>query len=46
MTFTNEMMEKAKKAASAEELIALAKEEGVELSASDAEMYYNFLNSR
>ncbi|MDO5446071.1 MAG: hypothetical protein Q4F31_10690 [Eubacteriales bacterium] len=44
MTFTNEMKEKAKKAASAEELLEMAKAEGVELSASDAELYYNFLN--
>ncbi|MDO5446069.1 MAG: hypothetical protein Q4F31_10680 [Eubacteriales bacterium] len=44
MTFTKEMMEKAKKAASAEELLEMAKAEGVELSASDAELYYNFLN--
>ncbi|MDO5445898.1 MAG: hypothetical protein Q4F31_09810 [Eubacteriales bacterium] len=41
---TNEMMEKAKKAASAEELLEIAKAEGVELSASDAEMYFNFLS--
>ncbi|MDO5445997.1 MAG: hypothetical protein Q4F31_10305 [Eubacteriales bacterium] len=44
MTFTKEMKEKAKKAASAEELLEMAKAEGVELSASDAEMYYNFLH--
>lgn len=44
MTFTDEMKNKAKKAASAEELLKMAKAEGVELSASEAEQYYNFLH--
>ena len=43
MEFTNEMIEKAKQAADPEELRAMAKEEGIELSAEDAEKYFAFL---
>ena len=40
MEFNKEMMEKAKSAKSAEELLAMAKAEGVELTAEDAEKYF------
>ena len=43
MNFSNELIEKAKAASSAEELIEMAKKEGVKLSAADAEMYFSFL---
>ena len=43
MNFTDEMIEKAKEAATAEELQMLAEKEGIELSAADAEMYFSFL---
>ena len=43
MNFTDEMIAKAKTAASAEELRKLAAEEGVELAAEEAEQYYSFL---
>ena len=43
MEFTNEMIKKAQKAASAEELIQIAKADGVSLSAEDAEKYFSFL---
>ena len=43
MNFSKEMIEKAKTASSAEELIEMAKKEGVELSTADAEMYFSFL---
>lgn len=39
-----EFLEKAKKAASAEELLALAKENGVELSEAEAAAYFKELN--
>ncbi|MDO5446092.1 MAG: hypothetical protein Q4F31_10795 [Eubacteriales bacterium] len=45
MELTKEMMEKAMQAASAEELLEIAKAEGLELSASEAEMYFDFLHS-
>ena len=44
MEFTKEMMEKAKAAKSAEELIELAKAEGVELTAEGAEKAFAELN--
>ena len=44
MEFTNEMIKKAQKAASAEELIQIAKADGVSLSAEDAEKYFSFLH--
>ena len=43
MEFTNEMIQKAKQASSAEELLAMAKEEGVALTAEEAEKYFAFL---
>lgn len=43
MNFSNELIEKAKAASSAEELLEMAKKEGIELSAADAEMYFSFL---
>ena len=43
MNFTNEMIKKAETASSAGELLKLAEEEGIELSAADAEMYFSFL---
>ena len=43
MNFTDEMIARAKTAASAEELRKLAAEEGVELAAEEAEQYYSFL---
>ena len=43
MEFTNEMIQKAKQASSAEELLAMAKEEGVALAAEEAEKYFAFL---
>lgn len=45
MNFSNELMEKAKNASSAEELIEMAKELGVELSNADAESFFRFLKS-
>ena len=44
MEFTNEMIKKAQKAASAEELIQIAMAEGISLSAEDAERYFAFLH--
>ena len=43
MDFSKELIEKAKAASSAEELLEMAKKEGIELSAADAEMYFSFL---
>lgn len=43
--FTTELIEKAKRAKSAEELTALAKENGVELSEDEAKAYFKRLNS-
>ena len=43
MTITNEMIQKARQAASAEELRTMAKEEGVDLTAEEAEQYFTFL---
>ena len=43
MNFSNELIEKAKAASSAEELLEMAKKEDIELSAADAEMYFSFL---
>ena len=44
MMFSNEMMEKAKLAASAEELVKLAAEEGIIITAQEAEKYASFLS--
>ena len=44
MDFSKELIEKAKTASSAEELLTMAKEMGVELSEADAEAYFSFLN--
>ena len=41
-----EMIAKAKEARSVEELIALAKENGVELTEEDAKMYFEQLNAK
>lgn len=41
-----EMITKAKEAKSVEELIALAKENGVELNEEDAKMYFEQLNAK
>lgn len=41
---TPEMMEKAKNAKNAEELLALAKENGVAMTEEEAQMYYSQLN--
>ena len=43
---TPEMMEKAKNAKNAEELLALAKENGVAMSEEEAQMYYAQLNPK
>ena len=43
MEFTYEMIEKARQATSAEELRTMAKEEGVALTAEEAEKYFAFL---
>ena len=43
MEFTYEMIEKARQATSAEELLAMAKEEGVALTAEEAQQYFAFL---
>ena len=40
MEFTKELLEKAKAAESAEELLELAKAEGIEMSAEEAEKYF------
>ena len=45
MEFTNGMIEKARQAASAEELRTMAKEEGVALTAEEAEQYFTFLHA-
>lgn len=45
MEFTNGMIEKAKKAENADELIEMAKEAGIELSKETAENYYSFLHA-
>lgn len=45
MNFTNEMIAKAVMATSAEELLEMAKAEGVELTAEQAKQYFNFLHS-
>ena len=44
MKFSKEMIEKAKSAASAEELVEMAKAEGIKLSADDAAKYFDFLH--
>ena len=44
MKFTDEILEKAKTAKSAEELLAMAKAENIELSAEEAEKAFAELN--
>ena len=44
--FTPELIEKAKSAKSAEELIALAKENGIEFDEETAKTYFNQLNPK
>ncbi len=44
--FTPELIEKAKSAKSAEELIALAKENGIEFDEETANTYFNRLNPK
>ena len=44
MNFTKEQLEKAKKAKSAEELLALAKENGIEMTAEEAAKHYTKLS--
>ena len=44
MKITEKMMAKAKTAASAEELMKLAAEEGIALTAEEAEKYFAFLS--
>lgn len=46
MNFTDEMIKQAMKAASAEELLEMAKAEGVGLTKTEAEQYYSFLQGR
>lgn len=46
MEFTREMIEKAMAAKSVEELMALAKENGIELTAEQAEEYFAQLNPK
>ena len=43
MIFSKELMERAKTAASVEELLQMAAAENIELSREDAETYYSFL---
>ena len=45
MYFSNDLIEKAKIASSAEELLEMAAKEGIELSAADAEMYFSFMKN-
>lgn len=44
--FTPEMVEKARAAKSADELVALAKENNVELTGEEAKIYFTQLNTR
>ena len=44
MNFSSGMIAKAKKAASAEEILAMAREEGIALSATEAAEYYDLLH--
>ena len=44
MDFTMEQIQKAMTAASAEELLAMAKEDGIELTLTEAEEYYSELH--
>ena len=43
MNFSNELIEKAKTASSAAELLEMAKDNGIELSAAEAETFFSFL---
>ena len=46
MKMNNELIAKAKKTATVEELLALAKENQVELSEEDAKMYFELLHPK
>ena len=46
MEMNNELIAKAKKTATVEELLALAKENQVELSEEDAKMYFELLHPK
>ena len=46
MTFTNEQIIKAKAAKTAEELLAMAKESGIEMTAEQAAKYFAELNKQ
>ena len=46
LNFNSEMMEKAKAAKSAEELLALAKENNVEMTAEEAKSCFEQINSK
>ena len=46
MEMNNELIAKAKKTATVEELLALAKENQVELSEEDAKMYFELLQPK
>ena len=46
MKMNNELIAKAKKTATVEELLALAKENHVELSEEDAKMYFELLHPK
>ena len=46
MTFTNEQLTKAKQAKSAEELLAMAKESRIEMTAEEAAKYFAVLNKK
>lgn len=45
MDFSNEIIKRAKTASSAEELMRMAAEEGIELTAEEAGQYFDFLHS-
>jgi hypothetical protein len=45
MKLTQEIIEKAKAAGSAEELLAIAKENGVDMTADEAKTYFEQLNA-
>ena len=45
MKFTQEIIEKAKAAKSAEELLLLAKENGIDMTADEAKTYFEQINA-
>ena len=45
MNFTREMIEKARSASSAEELLEMARAEGIEITEAEAAQYYDFLHT-